>query len=568
MLPKARRRLVDCLPERALLALVRARHGELAWQRRIRIGVGLPFASHPTDVAHARLDVPPMARDLQPRAVAKFDAHQVRRETVRTVGRALDDVGIDYLLVPQAPEFGSRIAVSERDRYRALEAIIAGLTGADWAIQGHVGAQDGPSGDRARQVATTSPQMFDRHSGVRVFQLLASESGGLLGGSDLGCVLDFWEYVEQADRPRPDGGVFLPGTHLAPFPKEVFAAYLAPETWHAGAAAMAHWVSGSTTAALFQVRAPIDIVYTWVDGDDPEWLRRRRAFGEVGAANGLNPTATHDSRFVSRDELRYSLRSVAMYASWVRKIFIVTDRQVPDWLDTSHDKVEVVDHSQIFSDPVVLPVFNSHAIESQLHHIPGLSEHYLYLNDDVFFGRLVEPELFFHGNGLGKFFLSAARLDIGPPSSRDLPVMSAAKRNREQIEQNFGATVWNKFQHTPHPQLRSVLEEMERSHPEIFEQVSRSRFRHPDDLSIASALHHYYAYGLGRSVPAVMSYVYQDIGRVDMPRRLSNLLRSRRADAFCLNDNASDPARFEVQRALLTGFLEQYFPVPSPWEKQ
>ena len=39
----------------------------------------------------------------------------------------------------------------------------------------------------------------------------------------------------------------------------------------------------------------------------------------------------------------------------------------------------------------VLPTHNSHAVESQLHHIPGIAEHFLYSNDDMFFGRPLQP---------------------------------------------------------------------------------------------------------------------------------------------------------------------------------
>ncbi len=79
-----------------------------------------------------------------------------------------------------------------------------------------------------------------------------------------------------------------------------------------------------------------------------------------------------------------------MYAPWVRHVYLVTDRQVPSWLAPS-DRITVVDHSEIYRDPSVLPIFNSSAIITQLHHIEGLSEHYLYLNDDIFFGADVTP---------------------------------------------------------------------------------------------------------------------------------------------------------------------------------
>src|SRR5690606_8440135 len=110
-----------------------------------------------------------------------------------------------------------------------------------------------------------------------------------------------------------------------------------------------------------------------------------------------------------------------------------------------------------FTDPTVLPVFNSHAIESQLHRVPGLAERYLYLNDDVFFGRPVTKDLFFHGNGLAKFFLSTAMVGLGPRHAGDTAFVHAAKNNRTLLGDTFGRTVTHLFQHAPHPQLRSVL---------------------------------------------------------------------------------------------------------------
>src|SRR5690606_27347536 len=185
-----------------------------------------------------------------------------------------------------------------------------------------------------------------------------------------------------------------------------------------------------------------------------------------------------------QDELRYSLRSLEMSAPWVRRVHRVTAGQVPEWLDTDHPRLRLVDHREIFRDPSVLPVCNAHAIESQLHHIPDLAERYLYLNDDVFFGRPVSPDLCFHGSGLAKFFMSSALMDARGHQPDGSPVASAAKNNRTLIDEVFGRRVTNLFQHTPQPQLRSVLAHMEEAHPEQFARVAASPFRHPEDLSI------------------------------------------------------------------------------------
>ena len=111
------------------------------------------------------------------------------------------------------------------------------------------------------------------------------------------------------------------------------------------------------------------------------------------------------SRFQDNEEMRYSLRSVWNFAPWVRNIFVVTNGQIPSWLNLHHPRLHVVPHSVIFRNSSHLPTFSSPAIEANLHRIPGLSEHFVYLNDDVMFGRQVSPSDFYtHGNGQRVYF--------------------------------------------------------------------------------------------------------------------------------------------------------------------
>ncbi|MBE7699516.1 stealth family protein [Oerskovia sp. Sa1BUA8] len=397
---------------------------------------------------------------------------------------------------------------------------------------------------------------------LSLFRVLSAPSGRDLTDAASAVVVEGWK-LASTGLARADGGEHVEGTRIAPEGNTVVR-YLTPSRWAAAQSSPGRW-PGSQLARLGDVAVPVDLVYTWVDGADPEWLARKdRALHGVGAGQ-LNETAVSDSRFASRDELRYSLRSVEMYASWVRNVYIVTDRQVPAWLDTSNPRVRVVDHREIFTDPTRLPVFNSHAIESQLHHIDGLSDRYLYMNDDIFFGRPTSPELFFEGDGLTRFFLSTAVLDLDPPGPRDLPVLSAAKQNRELVERTFGRTITQKFKHTPHPQSRAVLDEMEERFPEIFEAASASRFRHPEDHSIASALHHYYAYATARAVPGDVSYVYQDIARPEAVLTFNRLRRLRDVDVFCLND--TDGAVGSPKERSMVDLLDELFPLPSRFER-
>ena len=334
-----------------------------------------------------------------------------------------------------------------------------------------------------------------------------------------------------------------------------------------GRAMVAEAPGDGADAALPMLPFPVDIVYTWVDDSDPAWLERKHHALESAIGHELNFAATAAGRFKNRDELRYSLRSIWQFAPWVNHIYIVTDDQYPAWLNTDHPKVDVVPHREIFDPGDALPVFNSHAIESQLHHIDGLSEHYLYMNDDFLFGRPIRPNLFFHSNGIAKFYRSHAQIPLGEPSVQDAPVDAAAKNVRTMLRSTFGRTVSQKFKHTPQPQQRSLLYEMEDRYREEFHRTARSRFRQHSDVSIPSSLQHHYAYLAGRSVEGSIQYRY--VGLDDHERSmgvLARLLAERRADCYCVNDADVPDAEVEWADDTLVDFFSRYYPFPCEYE--
>jgi len=140
----------------------------------------------------------------------------------------------------------------------------------------------------------------------------------------------------------------------------------------------------------------VDLVYLWVDGNDPKWQAKRNA--ALGNAESKS-SANCEGRYANNDELLYSLRSIEKYAPWINKIFIVTDNQVPKWLDLSNPKIRIIDHKEILP-PECLPCFNSSVIEHFIADIPGLSEHFLFSNDDMYINRPTTPEDFFTLDGL------------------------------------------------------------------------------------------------------------------------------------------------------------------------
>lgn len=322
------------------------------------------------------------------------------------------------------------------------------------------------------------------------------------------------------------------------------------------------------------VTFPIDAVYTWVDGADPEWAAEKaeawRQAVDHGGDGGsrYSEYSANEARFRQHDELRYSMRSLDYFAPWINHVYLVTAGQAPDWLDLANPRITLVHHREIFADPGALPTFNSHAIEAQLHRIRGLSEHFLYLNDDVFFGRHVEPELFFLGNGLTKMFLSSKAVDFGPSSPEDLPVDSAARRNRALLEEAFGRTMSYKFQHVAHPERVSTLARIEQQFPDQIRATTSAKFRTPEDVSVASAVAHYYGYLIGTTVPGRLSYRYCDISQPSAQGKLLRLLRDRSSDVFCLNEVDSTGLDQTDLDRMMQEFLAEYFPVPCSFEVQ
>ena len=106
---------------------------------------------------------------------------------------------------------------------------------------------------------------------------------------------------------------------------------------------------------------PIDVVYTWVNGSDPSFISELNKHVLVTSENSA------PSRFSDKDELRYSLRSLEMYAPWVRKVYIVTNGQIPSWLDMDNPRVSLIAHEDIFTNLSHLPTFSSPAIETHIH---------------------------------------------------------------------------------------------------------------------------------------------------------------------------------------------------------
>ncbi|CBT75670.1 hypothetical protein AARI_14570 [Glutamicibacter arilaitensis Re117] len=307
----------------------------------------------------------------------------------------------------------------------------------------------------------------------------------------------------------------------------------------------------------------VDAVYTWVDAEDLQWAS---AYQDALGASGreMTDSSVNRARFQSHDELRYSLRSLELNLPWINKIHLVTAGQRPSWLVKEHPKLVLVDHQTIFNDPESdLPTFNSHAIESQLVNIPNLAEHFLYVNDDVFFGRYLYPNAFFGPAGQAKYSLSSSH--FAQAEDPGLPVNQAAVNNRNVVVERFGRTSSHKFRHVAHPQRLSVHRQLHEELEESIARVAANRFRSENDLSIPSSLVHQFAAQMGMGYPSSTSYRYIDIGSKASVLELMRLSRDRGVDMFCINEvlASSDADRRSV---LAREILASKFPLPSTFE--
>ncbi|MEV5576534.1 stealth family protein [Spirillospora sp. NPDC052269] len=485
---------------------------------------------------------------------------QAWRETLEFVCSTLAAASVPFFCLRPVDFRASGVAVPKAHRKQAVEAL------AEAAEQ--VYAQIGPVNDPDGSRATSAREAWDRlgkRKAFRVSRNYCAPDGQMILGPEHGCVVEFWE--------SQDGGLVAPRANritdvLSPEGEITYVAapVLTPMANKADTEARYPTRADFLLSVVDEVTFPIDVVYTWVDGGDPAWRARRDAAYERFTGETLHEQAANESRYTSRDELRYSLRSLALFAPWVRHIYLVTDAQVPSWLNTDHPQITVVDHREIFGHRGLLPTFNSHAIESQLHHIPGLSEHFLYFNDDVFLGRPLVPTSFFHPNGTGKFFPSSKRVDLRDPSAADLPATAAGKNTRRLIERTFGGVPLARIKHTPHALRRSVLSEIEHQFAEESAETAAHQFRHPDDVAIPSSLYHYYSFFTGRSVEADMAYRYINLASPEAAERLDVALEQRPYEVFCINDTEFDAEAAARQHELVERFLRAYFPVPSPYE--
>lgn len=322
----------------------------------------------------------------------------------------------------------------------------------------------------------------------------------------------------------------------------------------------------------------IDAVYTWCDGSDPQFKKQKQErFAQLGTP--FVEDNSGDLRFYDNNELLYSLRSLHKNAPWINRIFIVTNKQKPNWL-ASCPKIVVVDHEEIIPKHL-LPTFSSVVIENYIHNIPSLSEKFIYLNDDMFLNHPVPPSFFFDGE------LPIIRLKEPGRHLRNITLEDARNILKRHSESDYTKTVLKAWlltnqekhygpflvlAHTIDGMTKSLIQETLERFPEIH-QSNVSPFRTNNEI---------------QRLIFQLDWLYRKGARLNLQKRPSmfvKLFGSRKGieafegtecdkireriikfnpTMFCLNaDIYSNPIDKKKSREL----LEKLFPEKSPFER-
>lgn len=245
----------------------------------------------------------------------------------------------------------------------------------------------------------------------------------------------------------------------------------------------------------------IDFVIIWVDGSDPKWQAEKQKY-----TPGKN-TDSRAIRYLDWNNLEYWFRGVEKFTPWVNKVHFVTWGHLPKWLNTSHPKLNIVKHED-YIPKEYLPTFSSHTIELNVHRIEGLSEKFVFFNDDTFIIRTMNPHDFFKGD------LPRDRMAITAITPTDDPISSTIFNDIRIINKHFNKKMslrknitklffprcgihgiktlltlpYGRFtgfydDHIPYPYTKALFKEVWEKEQEILHQTCLDKFRSEDGVN-------------------------------------------------------------------------------------
>jgi len=338
----------------------------------------------------------------------------------------------------------------------------------------------------------------------------------------------------------------------------------------------------------------IDFVIPWVDGNDSIWLEEKEKYDKNQKQNHANSSM----RFRDWGTLKYVLRSIEKNCPWYNKVYLITEGHYPEWLDINYKKIVLVTHEELYFNKAHLPVFSSSSIEMNLANIKGLSNKFVYMNDDTLILKRLEEKRFFidekpvdfisHGwlprnkifeklRGMNSWAHSIKNninlinkkfypLKFNKNSLYHNSYSSKIKVSNFLLDILYKKFLWLEHWHHPIPYLRTTLVDVHKEfHKEMME-CSSNKFRKNNDLT--QYLYRYWQLASGNFYP----YKHNDgkyckiENREDIDKCLENI---EEYAFFCPNDSVLDDVSEEenqyIERRLIDK-LEELFPNKALFE--
>lgn len=333
----------------------------------------------------------------------------------------------------------------------------------------------------------------------------------------------------------------------------------------------------------------IDFVVTWLDSTDEEWQRQYAYYKEKTTGR------SESARFRNMDIFQYWFRAVEQYAPWVNKVFLVTNGTFPKWINDKHPKLVLVRHSDYIPEEF-LPTFNSHTIELFMHRIKGLSEQFVYFNDDCFLNAPVLPEFFFRDvlpcdnnkesmmnvpiyNNQDKYGIYMSIL-------ANVGVLNAFFDRRQTVHRSlkrwYGFHLGKKglllsfllrrsrrfigfqWRHFEQPFLKSTFEDAwENASEQLY--ASCTRFR--EEVQLTPYFFRYWQFATNRFYPVKLYNSKTYNLRSTALSKIELALQNPEIFSLCLNDTANcSKNEFEVVNSRLQALFEEKFGTKSSFE--
>ena len=313
----------------------------------------------------------------------------------------------------------------------------------------------------------------------------------------------------------------------------------------------------------------IDIVYLWVNGADPVWLSKRHTAYAAWTQHNRHELAVFGNvagRYRDNSELLFNLRALERFFPEHGQVYIVTDGQTPIWLRPSA-RVTMVDHRDL------LPagssqVFDSGNIESYLHHIPGLSERFFYLNDDVFFGQKVDPGWWF-GERLKVFMEPASALHPDALHPDATALVNASIESGRWLTERYPhyQHIAQVYSHTPRAMRKSVMHELEHLAQDWFTQVRSTVFRSWRIPPIVPDLAPRWMVQVGYAEQRVLNPLYINTGEVQAGQQFDQLEKNfGKLPFFCINDTCDEALDDDPRLLRIAQTLQELLPIASSFE--